>query len=56
VFKSSADTGYFLPIFAKANKHGVPIISMLILLAAFGSGTALPRSRPWSNCPRLTAR
>jgi putrescine:ornithine antiporter len=33
VFKSSADTGYFLPIFAKANKHGVPIISMLILLA-----------------------
>jgi putrescine:ornithine antiporter len=33
VFKSSADTGYFLPIFAKANQHGVPIISMLILLA-----------------------
>jgi putrescine:ornithine antiporter len=33
VFKSSADTGYFLPIFAKVNKHGVPIISMLILLA-----------------------
>jgi putrescine:ornithine antiporter len=33
VFKSSADTGYFLPIFAKANKNGVPIISMLILLA-----------------------
>ncbi|KTC56732.1 putrescine-ornithine antiporter, partial [Pseudomonas putida] len=33
VFKSSADTGYFLPIFAKINKHGVPIISMLILLA-----------------------
>lgn len=33
VFKSSADTGYFLAIFAKANKHGVPIISMLILLA-----------------------
>ena len=33
VFKSSADTGYFLPIFAKTNKHGVPITSMLILLA-----------------------
>ena len=33
VFKSSADTGYFLPIFAKTNKHGVPIISMMILLA-----------------------
>jgi putrescine:ornithine antiporter len=33
VFKSSADTGYFLPIFAKANKAGTPIIGMLILLA-----------------------
>lgn len=32
VFKSSADTGYFLTIFAKVNGHGVPIISMLILL------------------------
>ncbi|MET1077163.1 MAG: putrescine-ornithine antiporter [Pseudomonas sp.] len=34
VFKSSADTGYFLSIFAKANKAGTPIIGMLILLAA----------------------
>jgi len=33
VFKSSADTGYFLPIFAKANKAGTPIVGMLILLA-----------------------
>lgn len=33
VFKSSADTGYFLPIFAKVNKAGTPIVSMLILLA-----------------------
>ncbi|WP_122664744.1 putrescine-ornithine antiporter [Pseudomonas viridiflava] len=34
VFKSSADTGYFIPIFSKANKAGTPIIGMLILLAA----------------------
>ncbi|WP_296252455.1 putrescine-ornithine antiporter [Pseudomonas sp. UBA4194] len=33
VFKSSADTGYFLPIFAKVNKAGTPIVGMLILLA-----------------------
>ena len=33
VFKSSADSGYFLPIFAKVNARGVPIISMFILLA-----------------------
>jgi putrescine:ornithine antiporter len=33
VFKSSADTGYFLPIFAKANHAGTPIVGMLILLA-----------------------
>src|SRR5471032_1186847 len=33
VFKSSADTGYFLPVFAKINKHGTPIVGMLILLA-----------------------
>ena len=33
VFKSSADTGYFLPIFAKATKTGTPIVGMLILLA-----------------------
>jgi len=33
VFKSSADTGYFLPIFAKANRAGTPIVGMLILLA-----------------------
>ncbi|NWL18925.1 putrescine-ornithine antiporter [Pseudomonas umsongensis] len=34
VYKSSADTGYFLSIFAKANKAGTPIIGMLVLLAA----------------------
>ncbi|WP_273822512.1 MULTISPECIES: putrescine-ornithine antiporter [Pseudomonas] len=34
VFKSSADTGYFIPVFAKVNKAGTPIIGMLILLAA----------------------
>lgn len=34
VFKSSADTGYFIPIFAKANRAGTPIVGMLILLAA----------------------
>ncbi|MGV8920875.1 MAG: putrescine-ornithine antiporter [Pseudomonas sp.] len=34
VFKSSADTGYFLPVFGKANAHGTPIAAMLILLAA----------------------
>lgn len=34
VFKSSADTGYFLPIFAKVNAAGTPIVAMLILLAA----------------------
>jgi len=34
VYKSSADTGYFLAIFAKANKAGTPIIGMLVLLAA----------------------
>lgn len=34
VFKSSSDTGYFLPIFAKVNKAGTPIVAMLILLAA----------------------
>lgn len=33
VFKSSADTGYFLPVFAKTNHAGTPIIGMLILLA-----------------------
>lgn len=34
VYKSSADTGYFLPIFAKTNKAGTPIVGMLVLLAA----------------------
>lgn len=34
VFKSSADTGYFVPIFAIVNKAGTPIVGMLILLAA----------------------
>jgi putrescine:ornithine antiporter len=33
VFKNSAETGYFLPVFAKVNRHGVPIICMFILLA-----------------------
>jgi putrescine:ornithine antiporter len=33
VFKSSADTGYFVPIFAKTNRVGTPIVGMLILLA-----------------------
>ncbi|KQZ87831.1 MULTISPECIES: putrescine-ornithine antiporter [unclassified Pseudomonas] len=33
VYKSSADTGYFLPIFARTNKAGTPIAGMLILLA-----------------------
>jgi putrescine:ornithine antiporter len=33
VFKSSADTGYFIPVFAKVNKAGTPIVGMLILLA-----------------------
>ncbi|HJR28521.1 MAG TPA: putrescine-ornithine antiporter, partial [Pseudomonas sp.] len=34
VYKSSADTGYFLSIFAKANKAGTPIVGMLVLLTA----------------------
>jgi putrescine:ornithine antiporter len=34
VFKSSADVGYFLPVFGIATKTGTPIICMLILLAA----------------------
>lgn len=33
VFKSSADTGYFMPIFARTNKAGTPIVGMLVLLA-----------------------
>ncbi|WP_263263439.1 putrescine-ornithine antiporter [Pseudomonas sp. RIT-PI-S] len=33
VFKSSADTGYFLPVFSRVNAAGTPIIGMLILLA-----------------------
>ncbi|TFB44072.1 putrescine-ornithine antiporter [Pseudomonas sp. F01002] len=33
VYKSSADTGYFLSIFAKSNKAGTPIVGMLVLLA-----------------------
>ncbi|MBD1552282.1 putrescine-ornithine antiporter [Pseudomonas typographi] len=33
VFKSSADTGYFLPMFAKVNRAGTPIVGMLVLLA-----------------------
>ncbi|MEG1736107.1 MAG: hypothetical protein RR283_13715, partial [Comamonas sp.] len=27
VFKSSADTGYFLPIFSKVNKADTPIVA-----------------------------
>ncbi|WP_433766493.1 putrescine-ornithine antiporter [Pseudomonas putida] len=34
VYKSSADTGYFLSIFARVNKAGTPIVGMLVLLAA----------------------
>jgi putrescine:ornithine antiporter len=34
VYKSSADTGYFLSIFAKSNKAGTPIVGMLVLLVA----------------------
>jgi putrescine:ornithine antiporter len=34
VFKSSADVGYFLPVFGRATSAGVPIVGMLILLAA----------------------
>lgn len=33
VYKSSANTGYFLSIFAKSNKAGTPIVGMLVLLA-----------------------
>ena len=34
VFKSSADVGYFLPIFGKATKNGTPIVGMVVLLIA----------------------
>ncbi|WP_415749525.1 amino acid permease [Burkholderia contaminans] len=34
VFKSSADVGYFLPVFARATRTGTPIVGMLILLVA----------------------
>lgn len=34
VFKSSADVGYFLPIFKMATKSGTPIVGMLVLLVA----------------------
>ncbi len=34
VFKSSADVGYFLPIFSWATKGGTPIVGMLVLLVA----------------------
>ena len=34
VFKSSADVGYFLPIFKMATKAGTPIIGMIVLLVA----------------------
>ncbi|AOR69638.1 putrescine-ornithine antiporter [Burkholderia stabilis] len=34
VFKSSADVGYFLPVFAKATRTGTPIVGMVILLVA----------------------
>jgi putrescine:ornithine antiporter len=33
VFKSSADVGYFVPVFKIATQSGTPIIGMLILLA-----------------------
>lgn len=34
VFKSSADVGYFLPIFKMGTKSGTPIVGMLVLLVA----------------------
>jgi putrescine:ornithine antiporter len=34
VFKSSADVGYFVPVFGIATKSGTPIVGMLILLGA----------------------
>lgn len=34
VFKSSADVGYFLPIFKMATKAGTPIVGMIVLLVA----------------------
>lgn len=34
VFKSSADVGYFLPVFARATRTGTPIVGMVILLVA----------------------
>lgn len=34
VFKSSADVGYFMSVFSRANASGTPIVGMLILLAA----------------------
>ncbi len=34
VFKSSADVGYFVPVFKIATKAGTPIVGMLILLVA----------------------
>ncbi len=34
VFKSSADVGYFVPVFKIATQSGTPIVGMLILLAA----------------------
>ncbi|MGO4221782.1 putrescine-ornithine antiporter [Lysobacter sp. TAF61] len=33
VFKSSADVGYFVPIFSRVTKIGTPIVGMLVLLA-----------------------
>ncbi|MFZ5677772.1 MAG: putrescine-ornithine antiporter [Pseudomonadota bacterium] len=34
VFKSSADVGYFLPIFKMGTRSGTPIVGMLVLLVA----------------------
>lgn len=34
VFKSSADVGYFVPVFKIATKSGTPIVGMVILLVA----------------------
>ena len=33
VFKSSADVGYFVPIFSRVTKIGTPIVGMMVLLA-----------------------
>ncbi|HEY5849695.1 MAG TPA: putrescine-ornithine antiporter [Lysobacter sp.] len=45
VFKSSADVGYFVPIFSRVTKIGTPIVGMLVLLAV-QTGLALMTASP----------